>query len=114
MQKVAAVGLFVLFTSGVVLAQETTGALNGRVTDAQTLPVPGATVTVTGPQGVKTSVTDADGRFTAPFLTPGPYDVRVELQGFKAVERRRCRLHSVRPSVFPSAWKLARSPRPCR
>ena len=81
MQKVAAVGLFVLFTSGVVLAQETTGTLNGRVTDAQTLPVPGATVTVTGPQGVKTSVTDADGRFTAPFLTPGPYDVRVELQG---------------------------------
>jgi hypothetical protein len=88
MQKVAAVGLFVLFSSGVALAQETTGTLSGRVTDAQTLPVPGATVTVTGPQGVKIIVTDADGRFAAPFLTPGPYDVRVELQGFKAVERK--------------------------
>jgi hypothetical protein len=89
MRKVAAAGLFMLFTSGVALAQETTGTLSGRVTDAQTLPVPGATVTVTGSQGVKTIVTDADGRFAAPFLTPGQYDVRVELQGFKAVERKK-------------------------
>ena len=88
MQKVAAVGLFVLFTSGVALAQQTTGAMSGRVTDAQALPVPGATVTLTGSQGVKTAVTDADGRFALPFLTPGQYDIRIELQGFKTVERK--------------------------
>ena len=88
MHKLAAVGLFVLFTSGAVLAQETTGAIGGRVTDAQDLPVPGATVTVTGAQGVKTIATDSDGRFAVPFLTPGQYDVRVELQGFKTIERK--------------------------
>jgi hypothetical protein len=33
-------------------------------------------------------VTDGDGRFSSPFLTPGTYTVRAELQGFKAAEAR--------------------------
>src|SRR4051812_42081511 len=41
-------------------AQETTGSISGRLTDPQGLAVPGATVTLTGPQGTKTTVTDAD------------------------------------------------------
>jgi len=69
------------------LAQETTGTLKGRIVDAQGLAVPGVTVTATGTQGAKTTVTDSDGRFTVPFLTPGMYVVRAELQGFKAAER---------------------------
>jgi carboxypeptidase family protein/TonB-dependent receptor-like protein len=72
----------VLWTD-VALGQETTGALNGRVIDAQNLPVPGATVTITGPQGTRTMTTDSNGRFAAASLTPGQYEVRVELQGFK-------------------------------
>jgi len=69
-------------------AQETTGQISGRIVDAQSLAVPGATVTVAGPQGVKTTTTGGDGRFTVPFLTPGTYSVRAELQGFKAVEQK--------------------------
>src|SRR4051812_12240370 len=69
-------------------AQETTGAIRGRIVDAQGLAVPGATVTATGPQGTKTAVTDAEGRFSIPFLTPGVFGVRGELQGFKAVEQK--------------------------
>src|SRR5580765_2536119 len=68
-------------------AQGTTGAIAGRIADAQGLAVPGVTVTVTGPQGAKTVVTDAEGRFSVPFLTPGAYVVRAELAGFKAVEQ---------------------------
>jgi outer membrane receptor protein involved in Fe transport len=70
------------------LAQETTGAINGRVVDAQGLAVPGATVTLTGPQGAKSVTTDAEGRYSAPLLVPGTYSVRAELQGFKAIEQR--------------------------
>jgi hypothetical protein len=76
-----------LALTAVAHAQETTGTLSGRVTDGQGLSVPGVTITVTGPQGAKTSVTDSEGRFTVPFLTPGAYGLRAELQGFKALER---------------------------
>lgn len=69
-------------------AQETTtGSITGKVLDPQGLPTPGVTVTVTSGQGTKTAVTDAEGVFYVPFLTPGTYSVRAELQGFKAVEQ---------------------------
>src|SRR5579872_1049960 len=71
-----------------LLAQEITGQITGQVTDAQGLAVPGVTVTATGPQGAKNSTTSGDGRFTIPFLVPGTYSVRAELQGFKAVEQK--------------------------
>jgi hypothetical protein len=87
----AAIALFgalaMAFSSG-VSAQETTGTLRGRIVDPQGLALPGVSVTVTGPQGVKTTVSEADGRFNMPFLTPGVYAVRAELQGFKAAEQR--------------------------
>ncbi len=51
-------------------------------------PCPAVTVTLTGPQGSKTTTTDGQGRFTFSYLTPGTYTIRVELQGFNAVERK--------------------------
>ena len=79
----------VLALTGATLgrAQETTGTVTGRVTDAQGLAVPGVTVTLTGPQGAKAFTTDADGRYNAPLLLPGTYVVKAELQGFKTVEQ---------------------------
>src|SRR6185436_18196373 len=70
-------------------AQETTsGSIAGQGMDAQGAPVPGATVSVTSGQGTKTFVTDANGRFYAPFLTPGKYGVKVSLAGFQSVEQK--------------------------
>ena len=68
-------------------AQETTGTISGRAVDTQGLILPGVTVTATGPQGVKTTVTDGEGRFTLAFLTPGSYTVQADLQGFTSVVR---------------------------
>ena len=83
-----AIALLVL-TTGIAVAQETTsGSIAGKVIDAQGLAIPGATVTVSSSRGSQTFVTDDNGRFFAPFLTPGQYRVRVELQGFKSAERR--------------------------
>ncbi len=73
-----------LTLEGLASAQQTTGSIAGRILDAQQLPVPGAAVTVTGPQGTRASVTDGEGWYTVPFLVPGIYTVRAELQGFKA------------------------------
>jgi hypothetical protein len=70
-------------------AQETTtGSIGGQVTDQQGGALPGVTVTVAAAQGTQTFVTDDQGRFFAPFLTPGIYTVRTELQGFRAAEQR--------------------------
>ena len=69
-----------------VLAQGTTGTIRGRVVDPQGLVVPGATITVMGSQGSLFLVSDHDGQFTAPFLIPGTYTVRAELQGFRPHE----------------------------
>jgi outer membrane receptor protein involved in Fe transport len=69
-------------------AQETTGSISGRVVDTQGLGVPGVNVTVTGPQGARSFVTDSEGNFRGPYLTPGAYTVRAELQGFKTVEQK--------------------------
>jgi hypothetical protein len=49
---------FALAVAGLASAQETTGSLAGQITDPQGLAVPGATVTITGPQGARTFTTD--------------------------------------------------------
>ena len=80
---------FTLAVTGFAGAQETTsGSIAGLVLDAQGLGVPGATVTITSEQGTKDYVTDAEGRFFAPFLQPGVYDARIQLSGFAPIEQR--------------------------
>ena len=83
--------LVVLSLAMAVIAegQERFGALTGRVTDQQNMAIPGVTVVTTNTESgqVRTFVTDAEGRFTAPDLVPGRYTVRFELTGFSKVER---------------------------
>jgi hypothetical protein len=84
---VVALAVLLSLAAGTARAQDaTTGAIEGIVVDGQGLPVPGATVTVRSSQGARSFVTDAQGQFLAPFLTPGTHTVRVELAGFRPVE----------------------------
>jgi hypothetical protein len=59
-----------------------TGGLNGALTDSTGAAVSGAKVTVTGPQGTITTVSDRNGRFSVTNLHPGFYDVTAEKAGF--------------------------------
>lgn len=89
MHRVLGWTLAVLLAAAGAAAQETTtGSIAGRITDPQGLPLPGVTVTITSPQGERTYVTDAQGQFFAPALTPGVYEARAELTGFGSVQQR--------------------------
>ena len=44
-------------------AQTQTGTVEGKVTDPQGAVLPGVNVTLTGPRGTQTTVTDAGGHF---------------------------------------------------
>ena len=61
-----------------------TPALTGRVLDPAGRPVPGATVMVDGPMGVRTTTTDAEGRFSFDGLAEARYRVLVDAPGFAA------------------------------
>jgi len=77
-----------------LIAQVTSGSINGTVKDATGGVLPGATVTVSNPStGVTRTVSTNDtGEFVVPNLPPGTYTIRVELQGFKAFEKSDVRL----------------------
>jgi hypothetical protein len=72
-----------------LLAQSTTGRILGTVTDPSGAAVAGAGVVVTDVQrGIsRTVTTDQSGSYAVPDLQPGTYEIRVEVKGFKTVDR---------------------------
>ena len=82
------VGLWLIVT-GVAFAQNPTGTISGRVTDASGLPTPGVTVTAQSPnlQGIRTTVTTVNGDYIFTLLPPGGYAITFELSGFGTVRR---------------------------
>lgn len=65
----------------------TTGTLGGNTHDESGVSLPGVLITATGRDGLKTTTTDPDGKYIFPYLIPGNYDVRAELDGFTTVEQ---------------------------
>ncbi len=73
-----------ILLSGLIWAQAPTGEITGTVTDASGAVVGGATVTVTNP-GTNASrqvKTNTAGVYDLPALTPGRYNLKVEMTGF--------------------------------
>jgi hypothetical protein len=90
----ALVFLLVIYP-GALLAQ-TTGSIEGLITDPQGNALPQASVSlVVGGRGVGQATTGVDGRFQLPLVAPGQFDVKVEASGFRAVSRS----VTVRPGV---------------
>lgn len=70
-------------------SQSTTGTIEGTISDETGAVVSGAAVTLThqGTGAARTLNTDTAGRYTAPLLQVGNYDVTVQLAGFTTVKR---------------------------
>ncbi|MEO7190290.1 MAG: carboxypeptidase-like regulatory domain-containing protein [Vicinamibacterales bacterium] len=71
-------------------AQETRGNISGTVRDAQSAPLPGATVKITSVDtgANQQLITNGRGYFEAPLLQPGNYQITVEMPGFKGLTRK--------------------------
>jgi carboxypeptidase family protein/TonB-dependent receptor-like protein len=84
----ALTALLVVCAASAVRAQ-TTGNIEGKVTDSSGSPLPGVTVEATSPnlQGARTSVTQPDGSFRFPAVAPGSYVLKAHLEGFPPVEK---------------------------
>jgi hypothetical protein len=73
-----------------VMAQQTTGTITGRITDAQQAGVPGVMVTATNTATgfTRSDVTTTEGLYRIAALPVGTYDIKAELQGFKTNSRK--------------------------
>ena len=81
--------LGLVFLSPMTLAQVNTGTISGVVRDATGAVVPGAAVAVNNRDtGISRSVvTDAQGRYHAPNLSLGNYEVQAQMAGFQTEVR---------------------------
>jgi outer membrane receptor protein involved in Fe transport len=68
---------------------QTTGDIEGRLTDVTGAGLPGVTVSAVSPslQGIRSTVSDRNGLFRVPAVPPGQYSIRANLEGFHPAEK---------------------------
>jgi hypothetical protein len=90
LKKIAASVLLAGFVLVPGFAQDSRGAISGRVTDSGAAPIPNAEVKATNAETgvVVASRTNENGIFGIPYLVPGNYQITVEYTGFKKFSQR--------------------------
>ena len=83
--------LLLILVASVAYAGQATSSISGVVVDSAGGFVPGATVTVTGPNGTKFDViSNSAGAFNVPALQPGTYSVTRGAPGIQDRGHHRC------------------------
>lgn len=80
--------VLLLMTAAVAFAQENTGAVQGTIKDTAGASIPGAKVTLSGSNLVRTleATSDKEGNYNFPKVPSGIYTVTVTQSGFKTVK----------------------------
>ncbi len=91
-----------MLAAGNLHAQGATAAISATVLDPTGAAIPGASITVrnVGTAFTRSVISDDQGRYVAPELPIGEYEVQASLAGFQTVVRRGIRL-TLRP---PRIW----------
>jgi hypothetical protein len=100
MSKIVSVCLLLLLAGG-LFAQTT--EVNGVVTDPSGAVLPNATITVTNSQtgSQRSAVSDAQGHYTVPQLTPGTYTLKATASGFTEMTIQNLVLEVNQPATLP-------------
>jgi hypothetical protein len=85
--RAAIAALIVSLMAVSAFAQTQTGNMFGTVVGNDGAALPGVTVTLTGVGAPQTTVTDSQGRFRFPNLSPGTYALKAELSGYGTASR---------------------------
>src|SRR5438093_1493123 len=86
--RAALLALVCIAAGAVAFAVEQTGELKGTVRDNKGKTLPGVTAALSGVnlQGTRGAVSDANGEFVFRVLPPGPYTLRLTLEGYQTAE----------------------------
>jgi hypothetical protein len=84
---VFAAAICVLLVAASGFAQYQTGNIYGKAQAKDGSVLPGVTVTLTGGGAPQTAVTDGQGNFRFPNLSPGSYTIKAELSGYGSATR---------------------------
>src|SRR5262249_53018793 len=81
--------LLLLVCPATVSVGQTTGGIEGTVTDAAGSPLSGVAVEASSPslQGIRTVISDPKGFYRVPAAPPGEYIVTASLPGFRTVQK---------------------------
>lgn len=79
---------FALTAGTALVAQTTTGSLNGIVKEAKGGPLAGVRVTISSPDLIAPRIvtTNSQGEWRAPLLPPGTYKIQTDLEGYLGAE----------------------------
>ena len=104
--------LVFLLSASTILAQSTAGEISGVVTDPSGSVVPGVSVSLTNPSTntTRSVKTNESGLYVIPAIQPAVYDLKVELSGFRAIERKEITVQVGSPIESISLWRSAKSP----
>jgi len=106
--KRAVIGVFLVLAMSAALLAQAPGSLKGTVLDPSGAAVPGATITLTGPNGVvKVAQSDNNGVYSVVGLPPGKWTIRVIAAGFELFEGAINDLPGGRASTFDAKMKVA-------
>ena len=93
----AAFILALLFLAGMTFPQsKETGAIEGKVADTESSPLPGVEVKLSSPNmigGTRSKITDTYGRYRFTGLQPGTYKIEASLEGFIPERKEGIRLY---------------------
>lgn len=110
MKRTLAVLAVLTLLAAPALAQQQYGSIAGTVVDGERAPLPGVTVSMSGPAllGTRVAVTDAQGRYRFAPVPPGQdYTVKFELSGFNTLEQSGLNVNIGRETALDAEMSLS-------